>query len=374
MENDPQILALVGDIDEGSRRERIRLIHWLLEQGFAVEDIQQASAMPYLLPAQRALGSNDDYISAARFAEMAGIPLDIVHRLQDAVGLPRGEEEEATVLWADAQAIGGAKFFLDIGVSVEDTIIAMRTIADAVGRAAWIVREAASWSLTRQRKGEVELAESISELAQRSAPLLGPMLENLLMLKLRYSFATDAVSAADRLAGKTPGAQRIAVAFADVAGFTRLGQSHPPDALARLAGRLVRLSLQIASPPVRMVKSVGDAVMLVSPDPVLLMAAALDLTDAAGSMTDMPLLRIGVAVGDAVPRGSDWFGHPVNLASRVTSAARPGTILVTASARHNARDTTKFHFTAAGTRKFKGIAEAVEVFWLQRVAGLGEGS
>ena len=59
----------------------------------------------------------------------------------------------------------------------------------------------------------------------------------------------------------------------------------------------------------------------------------LDLIDAAAAVEDFPRLRVGMAFGSAVNRSGDWFGSPVNTASRVTGVARPGSVLVEKSAR-----------------------------------------
>jgi class 3 adenylate cyclase len=148
-------------------------------------------------------------------------------------------------------------------------------------------------------------------------------LEDLLRLRLRQSLEVEAVNAAERAAGALPGARQVTVAFADVAGFTRLGETVPAEELHRLASRLVDLAYTLAVVPVRFIKAIGDEVMLVSTDPGPLLHTVLDL-EAAARANGLPRLRIGVASGAAVTRGGDWFGRPVNVASRVTSAARPG--------------------------------------------------
>jgi class 3 adenylate cyclase len=81
------------------------------------------------------------------------------------------------------------------------------------------------------------------------------------------------------------------------------------------------LALDVASPPVRFIKTIGDAVMLTSVDPVALLEGVLDLL-AADKHGELPQLRIGVASGMAVRRAGDWFGSPVN-AGRVMAVARP---------------------------------------------------
>ena len=99
----------------------------------------------------------------------------------------------------------------------------------------------------------------------------------------------------------------------------------PPEELESLANRLSALARDVAAPPVHFIKTIGDAVMFVSTDAAALLRAALELL-AAAEKEDLPQLRVGLAAGSAVRRAGDWFGSPVNLASRVTAVARPGSV------------------------------------------------
>ena len=87
----------------------------------------------------------------------------------------------------------------------------------------------------------------------------------------------------------------------------------------------------------RLVKVIGDAVMLVSPEPGPMVAATLELVERAEAQEALPQLRAGVAYGPAVNRWGDWFGSTVNLASRLTARARPGSVLTTEEVRDAAR-------------------------------------
>src|SRR5439155_20425826 len=147
--------------------------------------------------------------------------------------------------------------------------------------------------LLRPGASEIELAQASEQLAVRAAPMLGPLMDDLIRLELRHSFAIEAVTAAEREAGLLPGARPVTIAFADLAGFTRLGEALPPDELERVASRLAELAHDVAVSPVRFVKSIGDAVMLVSVEAAPLLAAVLDLADTAAAR-DLPRLRIGV--------------------------------------------------------------------------------
>ena len=102
--------------------------------------------------------------------------------------------------------------------------------------------------------------------------------------------------------------------------------------------------------------------MLVSPEPVPMLDTVMQLIDATESDEGFPRLRVGVATGMAVSRAGDWFGSPVNLASRVTGAARPGSVLVSETTREAIGDDDRFTWSFAGARHLKGISSDVKLF------------
>ena len=108
----------------------------------------------------------------------------------------------------------------------------------------------------------------------------------------------------------------------------------------------------------RLVKTIGDAAMLASPEPEPLLEAALALIEGAEAEGgDFPQLRAGAAFGPALARAGDWFGAPVNLASRITAVARPGSLLVDAPLYEAVGSAYRASF--AGERRLKGIREPV---------------
>jgi adenylate cyclase len=154
--------------------------------------------------------------------------------------------------------------------------------------------------------------------------------------------------------------------------FTKLGERVPPDQLGEVAGRLGDLAGEIACRPVRLVKTIGDAAMLVSPEAEPLVAAALDLVEAAEAQgDDYPLLHAGIAWGPALPRAGDWYGSTVNLASRLTDFARPGSVVANEDMHEQAEDGYSWSF--AGKRKFKGIKGDLPVYRVRR-EGAGDES
>jgi adenylate cyclase len=108
--------------------------------------------------------------------------------------------------------------------------------------------------------------------------------------------------------------------------------------------------------------------MLAAGEPEPLLAATLNLLAAAEAEgEDFPQLRAGAAVGMAVPRAGDWFGRPVNLASRITAVARPGSLLAEEELRSSSPDAYRFSF--AGQRRLHGIREPVRLFRVRELQG-----
>ena len=125
-------------------------------------------------------------------------------------------------------------------------------------------------------------------------------------------------------AGRFENAREVTVCFADLVGFTRLGERVAPQDLSSAGRRLTDLAVAVARPPVRLVKTIGDAAMLVSPEPEPLVEAALTLVAEAERQRDvMPALRVGIASGQAVPEsGEGGAAHDV-VHAHVVRRAEP---------------------------------------------------
>ena len=364
---DLEASGLLDGLEGEERQERAELIPWLLQRGVTVEQIR-SGFMPALLASRRLLGDDGVYVSARETSEKTGIDLDLLQRLQRAMGLPRVDDPDAAVyLRADAEAAAYAKKSLDLGIEPDQVVQITRTLAEGLSRAAEVMRYAALASILDPSASELQIAKNTEALIREIAPMLGPMIQEMLRLQLRHLMETEAVTASERAEGqRLPGARLVTIAFADLVGFTRLGEVVSPEDLERLAHRLGELAREVAVPPVRFIKTIGDEVMLVSPEPVALLEAVLDLVDATEGDDDFPRLRAGIATGMAVSRAGDWFGSPVNLASRVTSAARPGSILVSEQTYEAIADDERFTWSFAGARHLKGIKSDVKLFRARR--------
>ncbi len=315
-----------------ARDEREELIRWLLDRGFGLEQIRN-SLSPIMLASNRVIGDDGTVASATQVAKESGLPLELIKRLHRAAGLGSGEDPDETQhCRADAESILPAASLVGFGFEVEEVALLVRLFVDGLTRAAATMRQAALGVLIRPGATELDLAVALEQLSLEVEPLLDPMINGLARLALRRTFETEAVNAAERAAGQLPGARPVTVAFADVVGFTQLGEAVSPQDLVRVAGRLANLTRSVVRKPVQFVKTIGDAVMLVSPDAEQLVTVVLDLLEAA-DFHHLPQLRAGVASGMAVSRAGDWYGSPVNLASRVTGIAPAGAALITDSTR-----------------------------------------
>ena len=363
---DIETSGLLDGLDGDARAQRAELIAWLLERGFTVEQIRGAFA-PMLLPARRVVGDDGSYVSAREIAESHGVDLLLLQRMQRAVGLSRVDDPDAAVhLRADGEAAARVQEFVDAGLDPNQLVSVNRVLADGLARAAETMRWITLAAISRPGATELEIAKASEAMVKRVAPLLGPMIEDMLFLQLRHSMETEAVNASERAAGALPGAREVTIAFADMVGFTRLGEEVPPEDLEGLARGLADLTRDVVVPPVRLIKTIGDAVMLMSPEPAPLLDAVLDLVGAAEKKEDLPQLRVGVASGSAVSRAGDWFGSPVNVASRVTSVARPGSVLVAESTRELIGEAEQFSWSYAGARHLKGVKGETKLFRARR--------
>ncbi len=355
--------GLTGEV----RTERAELIPWLLEQGITADEIR-ASFAPMLLPARRALGDDGTYVSARQISEWTGLDVDVLTRFQRASGLPHVEDPDAAVFMRpDGDTAVHIKRFIDHGIDPDMMLTVVRVLAEGLSHAAEVMRTTALAAVMHPGATELQIAQGSQALVSEMAPLLGPMIQDMLMLQLRHALETEAVNANERAAGAPlPGARMVAVAFADLVGFTRLGESVPPEELEHLANRLADAAREVTVPPVRFVKTIGDAVMLVSTETSALLDAMLSLVEATDADEELPQLRVGLAYGPAVSRAGDWFGSPVNLASRVTSAARPGSVLVAQAAYEQIGGRRPFTWSFARARRLKGIKDDVKLYRARR--------
>jgi adenylate cyclase len=359
--------GLLDGLEGDARAARVELLEQLTADGVALEELHAATRDGRLvfLGAERVVGAIPRY-STREVAERTGVSPEFIAALRRANGLPVPNLDAVVCSEADIEAATTSRHFLEAGVTEEQQLAVVRVLGRGLAQAAEVMRSTVLELVLEPGATEAEFARSYAERVDALLPLVGPLLEQMVRLHLRQTVRTEAISAAERTAGLLPGAREVTVGFADLVGFTRLGEEVPPDELGRVAERLVELAGEHLHGEVRLVKTIGDAAMLVSPEPAALLEVALDLVDAADAEgQDFPQLRVGAASGPALNRAGDWYGRPVNIASRVTAIARAGSVLAT----RDVRDATSaaYRWSSAGARSLKGVEGTVRLYRARRL-------
>ncbi len=358
--------GLLEGLEGGARAARVALLGDLEERGVGLAELHRAVEEERLvfLPAELLVGGVPHY-TGWEVAEQSGMAAEELAAMRRAHGLSIPDPDDLAYTELDLQSAHRARAFRDIGLQVSDMVDITRILGHGFSQAAEAMRALVLKRVLEPGSSEHDLAVRYAEEVARLMPLTEPMLGQMLMLHLRQMVSSEAIGAAEREAGRLPGAREMTFAFADLVGFTRMGEEVAPDELGRVADRLGAMTADIVRPPVRLVKTIGDAAMLAGPGAGAMLDVALDLIDAAdGEGSGFPLLRVGVACGAALGRAGDWYGRPVNLASRVTTIARPGSVLVTREVRDNAGDAHAY--SLAGARHLKGIRDAVPLYRVRR--------
>jgi adenylate cyclase len=354
--------GLLDGLEGAQREERLALLEALAADGVSLSELRRTTATGTVmfLPADRVIAGTERY-TAAEIAAISGIDADFLVAVRRAMGLPVPEPDEAAYTEVELESTRMIHTGRAAGITDEDLLSLLRVLGRGLAQAAETLRAMPLKLVLEPGISEPELAGRYAQATAQLYPLLDPLLSNLLKLHLRHTAQSEVISALERSGGRLPGSREVAVCFADLVGFTRLGEEVPPDELGALAVRLEDLAREVAEPPVRLVKTIGDAAMLASVDPEPLLDAALGMVQAADAEDDdFPQLRAGVALGLALPRAGDWFGRPVNLASRITSIARPGSVLAAPEVREAAREA--YSWSYAGERRLRGIREPVALF------------
>ncbi len=363
---------LDGIEDERARADRVALIEELIADGVSLDELKRAVAEDrlVLLQVERALGTGR--YSAREVAERAEVPVELVLRHRQALGLPTPDLDERGFGDEDVDAVLRLKAFVAAGLPEEGILEVTRVLGEGLARVAATVRPLVGDAFLRPGDSERELSARYAAVTEQLGPQLGAVMQRVLNMHLREQVRSTAIGAAELASGRLAGGTRMTIAFADLVGFTKLGERVPAEELGAVAGRLSALATDVARPPVRLVKTIGDAAMLVAPDPDSLIDAALELIDAADAEgEEFPRLRAGIATGEVLGHAGDWYGSPVNLASRITSIARPASV-VTNVATREAADGERWRWSSLPARRIKGVEGPVPLFRVRPLAAASD--
>ncbi len=361
--------GFLDGLEGQAREERLELLTWLAERGYGDDELRRGHADGLLafLPAERLVMGGAPTLSAREVAREAGIDLDLFQEVRASQGLPTVDPDSVEFATDEVHAARMPVLFATLGMSEAQMLAISRVLGRGLTQTAQVMRRTVLELTLEPGLRERELAERYEATVGLVLPHIGQLLENVARTHLRDMVRGEAVDARARQEGAIPGVREVTVAFADLVGFTRMGQEVPPEEVGRVAARLEVLGGAVAGGSVRLVKTIGDAVMLVADEPGALVLAGLDLLEAvADEGEDFPQLRVGVAHGSATPLSGDWFGAPVNLASRMTSLARTGSLLAEQSAHEAAGGDARLNWSFAGDRRVRGVQGTVKTFRARR--------
>jgi adenylate cyclase len=346
-----------------------RIVARLRERGHSLKHIKEAARqgrLAYgfvedLLP----IGGRPQTLEEA--AEATGLEPALIERFWSTMGLPRGTLENMTD--EDVQALQYVASVLGAGFPLVAFLQlsrvygqALSQIADAEVRLFHIyVHE----PLIREGVPGLDMAEEMETLASDLLPLASPLMDYVHQRFLRHFVEQDVVGHMEiDLEGDIDlGRIRVAIAFCDLAGYTRFIEEEGEEEALSFVERFVEGVTETLPEDARVVKTIGDEVMVVGQDASALVDWAVGFERL---FTERPQPRIGIHYGATLYRDGDYFGREVNLASRVVARARGGEVLVSDAVVDAMRDTGHLQFEEIGQVKLKGFDQPVE---LCRVSG-----
>jgi adenylate cyclase len=361
--------GMLDGLDPEARAARIRLLTELyIEDGVDLQTLKEeieANRLA-LLPADIVLGRTSEKYTPNEIAELAGMPVSDFQNLIAAVGLPRPNPDQRRFDEADLMAARRLKRFQEAGIPTENLLAATRQVGSSAARIAQAHRDLVASDIVAPGADEYEAAIQLRDASRSLLPLAEQAVDYALRSHFLDQIRNQAMAMANPGLLGTDEGKEVSVCFADLVGFTRLGERAELEQIGTVAKLLESVAIEVANPEVRLVKTIGDAAMLVSEDGAALFDAALrfiEVGQEAGD--DLPALRVGVARGEALHQVGDWFGPPVNLASRITETARPDSVLAESKAVEAAGEEA-FRYSRVGQHKFKGLDRPVKLYRVRR--------
>src|SRR4051794_7946282 len=338
-----------------------RVVARLRERGHSLDEIKSATKegrLAYgLLEDLFPLGEQAFTLEGA--AEETGLEPELIERIWTSMGFSAGDLE--TLTGEDMQALRWVASVLAAGFPLVAFLQLTRVygqslaqIADAETRLFHIyVHE----PLMREGVPSLEMAEEMADLGRDLLPLASPIMDYIHQRYLSFFSEQDVVGhmEADVDGDSTYGRVKVAIAFADLAGYTRYVEEEGEEEALSYVERFIDAVGDTLPEGARVLKTIGDEVMVVGQDTTALVDWAVGFSRLYAD--DRPAPRIGINSGLVLYRDGDYYGREVNLASRVVARARGGEVLVTGQVLDEVRERSHLRIDSIGQVKLKGFNE-----------------
>ncbi len=343
-----------------------RVVARMRERGHSLEDLKRAGREGRLAFgfAEELFSEPEEQVTVEEVAKETGLEPELIERILVILGTPLGRERmlnpsDVSALRHCARVLAAGFPLVAFLQLVRVYVQSLRRIADAEVRLFHLyVHE----PMIRDSVPELEMAEEIGELASDILPLAAPLTQYLHTRYLRFFLEQDVVGHMESGLGEAAtelGQVTVALCFIDIAGFTRYTEEEGDLEALDLVERFVETVESTLPPEATIVKTIGDEVMVVSPD-------AASLTEwAVGFLSrfpERPQPRVGIHFGEAVYRDGDYFGGQVNLTHRVVSRAQAGEVLVTDRVVGAIEDRDGLEFEPIGEVRLKGFPIPTPLF------------
>lgn len=341
-----------------------RIVARLRERGHALEEIKRAGESGRL-----AFGYIEDLFpqeegpyTIAQAAGDTGLEPALIERVYSTVGFNLHSLDHISE--DDLQFLRYVAAVLSAGFPLVAFLQLMRVYGQAVAQLAdaevrlfhLYVHE----PLMRDGVGGLEMAEEMESLARELLPLSSPIVDHLHQRFLAHFVEQDVIGHMEtdlEDGGLDLGRMRVAIAFADLAGYTRLTEEEGEEQALDAVERFVESVEHTLPDDARVIKTIGDEVMVVGSDPAALTDWAVGFQ---ALHAERPLPRIGVHYGETLYRDGDYYGREVNLAARVAARAAGGEVLVTRPVVEQAGP--HLEFEPIGQVRLKGFQDVTEIF------------
>jgi adenylate cyclase len=337
-----------------------RLVARLRERGHSLAQIRKASeegrlAYGYV---EELFPPGERRHTLKEVAEELDMEEALIERVWSSIGLPMDELDRLTD--EDVQALRYVASVLAAGFPLVAFLQLTRVYGQAVSQIAdaetRLFHIYVHEPLMREGVPGMEMAEEMEHLASDLLPLASPIMDYMHQRFLQHYVEQDVVGhmEVDLEDDSELGRLTVAIAFCDLAGYTRFTEEYGEEEALSYVERFIESVTNTLPDDSRIVKTIGDEVMIVGNDIGTLVDWAVGFERL---WDERPAPRIGIHFGQALYRDGDYFGRDVNLASRVVARARGGEVLVTDSVTDALRSSDHLHFENIGQVKLKGFDE-----------------